>query len=88
LDHVGTEQHAQAQAARAQFDAATDGLADARFATRTGDPLDVLLELLNDPATDLLVFGRRTFQVSGRPSLKGVPQRLAKLGRRPLLLLP
>lgn len=88
LDHVGREQHDQAEAARRQFEAATRGLDDAQFSILAGDPVAVLLERLNHPDTALLVFGRRTFQVSSRPSLKTAARGLAREGRRPLLLLP
>jgi nucleotide-binding universal stress UspA family protein len=93
LDHVGQEQLAQAEAARRQFGAATagpdaTGITEARFLLLAGDPTAILLERLNDPATDLFIFGRRTFQVSGRPSLKTAAATLAKRGTRPLLLLP
>ncbi|WP_295448183.1 universal stress protein [uncultured Thiodictyon sp.] len=88
LDHIGREQDAQAQAARGQFTAAAAGLGDARFELAVGDPVRVLLARLNDPQTDLFIFGRRTFQVSGRPSLKSAARTLARHATRPLLLLP
>jgi nucleotide-binding universal stress UspA family protein len=88
LDHIAREQHAQAEAARVQFETATRVLADARFAVLTGDPIRVLIARLNDPETDLLAFGRRTFQVSGRPSLKTAARSLVRYGRRPLILFP
>jgi nucleotide-binding universal stress UspA family protein len=88
LDHVGREQQGQAQAARSQFEQAADGLAGADFRVLTGDPATVLLGELDRPETDLLIFGRRTFQVCGRPSLKGAAATLAKRGKGALLLLP
>ncbi|WP_295392290.1 universal stress protein [uncultured Thiodictyon sp.] len=88
LDHIGREQDAQAQAARSQFAEAAAGLGDARFELAAGDPVRVLLARLNDPGTDLCIFARRTFQVSGRPSLKSAARALARHATRPLLLLP
>lgn len=88
LEQVGREQQDQSDAARAQFEAATLGLPGARFTLLSGDPVLVLVQRLNDPKTDVLAFGRRTFQVSGRPSLKGAATTLVKQGLRPLLLFP
>jgi nucleotide-binding universal stress UspA family protein len=88
LEHVGREQQGQSDAAQAQFAEATQGLPGARFTLLAGDPIRVLLERLNDADTDLLAFGRRTFQVSGRPSLRTAAATLVKQGRRPLLLFP
>ena len=88
LDQVAREQQAQAQAARAQFELAAGALPGARFLVLAGDPTGVLLERLQDPETDLLIFGRRTFQVSGRPSLKAAAATLAKRGKGALMLLP
>jgi nucleotide-binding universal stress UspA family protein len=88
LDHVGREQGSQAECARRQFVAAVAGLSEARFSVVAGDPIPVLLQVLDDPATGLLVFGRRTFQVGGRPSLRSAARELARRGTGPLLLLP
>ena len=88
LAHIGREQEEQAEAARRQFGAATAGLVGAHFEVAAGDPLRVLIARLEDPATDLLVFGRRTFQVSGRPSLKAAARILARRYEGALLLLP
>jgi nucleotide-binding universal stress UspA family protein len=88
LAHIGAEQEALAEAARHQFASAAAGLAAARFEIATGDPVQVLLARLADAATDLVVFGRRTFQVSGRPSLKSAARTLAHRGQGALLLLP
>ncbi len=88
LDHMGREQEGQAQAARSQFEQAAAGLPGAVFRVLTGDPVTVLLNALDRPETGLLVFGRRTFQVSGRPSLKGAAATLAKHCQGALLLLP
>lgn len=88
LDHIHAEQHAQAEAAREQFTAAAVELEGSEFLTVAGDPTETLLVRAQDPATDLLVVGRRVFQVSGRPSLKSLAKTLAANAKRPLLLLP
>lgn len=88
LEHVERQQQQQAEAARLQFEEATQGLGGAEFSVLAGDPTKVMLEQLNDPQTDLFIFGRRTFQVSGRPSLKSTAKTLASKAGRPLLLLP
>ena len=88
LDYIRREQDSQAREARGQFERATEGLRQARFALREGDPLAVLLELASAPSTDLLVIGRRVFQVTGRPSLKALGRNLARCAQRPVLLLP
>jgi nucleotide-binding universal stress UspA family protein len=88
LDYIRSEQEAQAEAARAQFDAATQRLASARFEVMAGDPTTVVTELAGDDATGLLITSKRVFQVSGRPSLKGLARALSTKATRPLLLLP
>ncbi len=88
LTHIRAEQEEQAETARRQFESATAGLAAARFEVATGDPVRVLLACLADPDTGLLIFGQRTFQVSGRPSLGSAARTLAHKGQGPLLLLP
>jgi nucleotide-binding universal stress UspA family protein len=88
LDYIRREQEQQAEAARGQFQTAVTGLPSASFRLLAGDPTDVLLEIANDDATDLLVLSQRVFQVSGRPSLKSLGKRLAKKAQRPLLVLP
>lgn len=88
LDYIRAEQEQQATAARHQFENAAQGLPDSRFALLAGDPADVVIGIANDDDTDLLVLGRRVFQVSGRPSLKSLGARLAKKARRPFLVFP
>jgi len=88
LDQMRREQESQAEQARQQFLAATEGLARAQFRVRVGDPVAVLLEVANAAATDLLVVSRRAFAVAGRPSLRGLATALAKKARQPLLLVP
>ena len=88
LDHVHAEQRAQAELARQQFADATAGLSSAKFLTLEGGPSETLLAWAQDPEVDLLVVGRRVFQVSGRPSLKSLAKTLAAKAERPLLLLP
>ena len=88
LDYIRREQEQQAEAARGQFESAAEGLKSARFTLLAGDPTDLLVELANNDATDLLVLSHRVFQVSGRPSLKSLSKRLAKLAQRPFLVFP
>lgn len=88
LDYIRREQEDQADAARRQFEEAAADLKEARFSLLAGDPAAVLVELANAENTGLLVVGRRAFQVSGRPSLKSLPNTLARKAGRPVLLLP
>jgi nucleotide-binding universal stress UspA family protein len=88
LDHVRLEQEAQADAARAQFEGAAAGLERAAFCVHAGDPAEVLVEQANAVAGNLLVAGRRVFQVSGRPSLKALSASLIRKALCPVLLLP
>ncbi len=90
LDYIREEQEAQAATAEQQFTRATGAaeLADASFQLLAGDPAATLQEIARDPATALLVTSKRVFQVSGRPSLKGLATNLAKQASQPLLLLP
>lgn len=88
LDHVRREHEEQAEAARRQFELAAAGFAGARFQVLAGDPVAVLAAQLDDAGADLLVFGRRTFQVCGRPSLKTAATTLARQCRGAVLLLP
>lgn len=88
LDYIRKEQEEQAEAARAQFVQATQGMEQATFSVHAGDPTEVLVEQASSGATGMLVAGRRVFQVSGRPSLKSLAATLAKKASRPLLLFP
>jgi nucleotide-binding universal stress UspA family protein len=88
LDYIRKEQEEQADAARAQFEQATQGMAQASFSVHAGDPIEVLVEQASSGDTGMLVAGRRVFQVSGRPSLKSLAATLAKKASRPLLLFP
>ena len=88
LDQMRREQEGQAELAQAQFLAAANGIKQARFMVRVGDPLAVLREVADAPDTDLLILSRRVFAVAGRPSLKGLAASLAKRAGRPLMLLP
>ena len=88
LDHVRREYEEQAEAARRQFELAAAGLAGARFQVLTGDPVSVLAAQIGDAGAKLLVFGRRTFQVCGRPSLNIAATTLARQCSRAVLLLP
>jgi nucleotide-binding universal stress UspA family protein len=88
LDYIQDEQEQQAEAARRQFEATVNGMPAAVFSVEAGDPVEVILQLANKPSTDLLVLSRRVFQVSGRPSLKTLGERLAKKATKPFLLYP
>ena len=88
LDYIQDEQEQQAEAARRQFEATVNGMPAAVFSVEAGDPAEVILHLANNPSTDLLVLSRRVFQVSGRPSLKTLGERLAKKATKPFLLYP
>ena len=88
LDYIRKEQEEQAEAARNQFEQATQGMAQAEFFIHAGDPTTVMIEQASSEDTGMLVAGRRVFQVSGRPSLKALAATLAKKASRPLLLLP
>ncbi len=88
LDYIRQEQEQQAQAAQQQFESAAQGVVAATFSVQAGDPVEVILQIASEPTTDLLVLSRRVFQVSGRPSLKRLGERLAKKATRPLLMLP
>jgi nucleotide-binding universal stress UspA family protein len=88
LDYIRKEQEEQAEAARAQFEQATQGMAHASFSVHAGDPTQVLVEQASSGDTGMLVAGRRVFQVSGRPSLKSLAATLTKKASRPLLLFP
>jgi len=88
LDYIRKEQEEQAEAARTQFEQATQGMEQASFSVHAGDPTEVLVAQASSENTAMLVAGRRVFQVSGRPSLKALAVTLAKKASRPLLLLP
>ena len=88
LDYIRKEQEEQAEAARAQFEQATEGMAHATFSVHAGDPTAVMIEQASSEDTGMLIAGRRVFQVSGRPSLKSLVATLAKKASRPLLLFP
>ena len=88
LDYIRKEQEEQAEAARNQFEHATQGMEQASFSVHAGDPTSVMTELAASEDTGILIAGRRVFQVSGRPSLKSLAATLAKKASRPILLLP
>ena len=88
LDYIRKEQEEQAEAARAQFEQATQGMEQVSFSIHAGDPTEVLVDQASSANTGILVAGRRVFQVSGRPSLKSLAATLAKKASRPLLLFP
>lgn len=88
LDYIRKEQEDQAEAARAQFAEATQGMEHTSFTIYAGDPTEAMLAQASSKDTGLLVAGRRVFQVSGRPSLKSLAATLAKKASRPILLFP
>jgi nucleotide-binding universal stress UspA family protein len=88
LDYIQAEQQQQAESARLQFEDAARGMPDANFSLKTGDPAGVLIDMAQEDTTDLLVLSRRVYQVSGRPSLRTLGERLAKKATRPFLLFP
>jgi nucleotide-binding universal stress UspA family protein len=88
LDYIREEQEGQALAAKDQFTQATAQLTDANFSILAGDPTVILTELARSADTQMLIIGKRVFQVSGRPSLKALAVTLVKRATQPLLLLP
>ncbi len=86
LDYVLIEQRRQAEAARRQFEAATAGMAGARFEILSGDPLEALCGLMARGDAAALVAGREVFQVCGRPSLKRLAGELRRRIRQPLVI--
>ena len=88
LDYIRKEQEAQAEAARTQFELATQKMEHVSFSVHAGDPTEVLVEQASSEKTGMLIAGRRVFQVSGRPSLKSLAATLTKKASRPLLLFP
>lgn len=88
LDYICKEQEEQAEAAHMQFEIATKGMEQTFFSVHAGDPTEVLLAQASSENTEILVAGRRVFQVSGRPSLKSLAATLEKKASRPLILFP
>ena len=88
LDYIREEQEQQAETARQQFENATQDIPEATFSLEAGDPAGILIDLAKNDSTGLLVLSRRVFQVSGRPSLKTLGERLAKKATRPFMLFP
>lgn len=88
LDYIRKEQEQQAEAARQQFEIAADGIEVSSFSVLGGDPIEMLITQANAADTGMLVVGQRIFQVSGRPSLRSLSQRLAAKATRPLTLFP
>jgi nucleotide-binding universal stress UspA family protein len=78
LDYVRVHLEAQAEEARRQFAAATTELADASFSILAGDPLEALCAMMAKGQVDMLVAGRRVFQVCGRPSVKRLAKELPR----------
>jgi nucleotide-binding universal stress UspA family protein len=87
LDYVRDHLEAQAEEARRQFEAATDGLADATFSVIAGDPLEALCTLMAEDEATLLVAGREVFQVCGRPSVKRLAKELPRRIKQPVMIV-
>jgi nucleotide-binding universal stress UspA family protein len=88
LDYVHAEQEEQARAAQAQFAAATADFPGAAFQVVGADPADELIRQARSPEVDLLIASRRSFAVSGRPSLKTMAKRLGDKATRGVMILP
>lgn len=88
LDYIQKEQEQQAQTARQQFEQAVNGMPGVKFSLEAGDPTEIMVKIACENSTDLLVLSRRVFQISGRPSLKLLGEKLAKKATKPFLLLP
>jgi len=87
LDYMLQQQQEQAGAAGAQFAQATQGLKDASFSVLVGDPPRALVDWMDGDA-EMLVLGQATFQVCGRPSMKGLARSLTKKLRKPVVVCP
>lgn len=88
LDYIREEQEQQAETARAQFALATQGMEQVSFTVLAGDPTEILVAHATSANADILIAGRRVFQVSGRPSLRTLASILEQRASRPLLLFP
>lgn len=87
LDYVQGKLEAQAEEARQQFEAAATGLSAARFAALVGDPTETLIGIIERGEAGLLIAGKETFRICGRPSIRDMPRLLAKrLGKRVLIV--
>lgn len=78
LDYIRDQLEAQAEAARHQFVAATNGLENARFAVIPGEPLETLCEIIEYGDAAMLFAGKEVFQVCGRPSVKRLTRELQR----------
>jgi len=84
LDYVHEEQRRHADAARAQFNAATQDLPDARFSLLVGEPAEEVVRLMANGGADMLFAGSGVFQACGRPSVKSLARILRRRVRQPL----
>lgn len=83
LDYVERELRQQGELARAQFTNACADLDAANFKLLAGDPCETLVEAVTAAAANLLIIGRQSFHVCGRPSIRTLPARLQRrLGDR------
>lgn len=88
LDYILKEQEQQAQAAQTQFQHAVAQLPNSHFSVMAGDPTEVLTGIACGADTEVLVTSKRVFQVSGRPSLKGLAKTLVNKATQPVLFTP
>lgn len=87
LDYVREEQHRYADAARAQFDAATGDLPDARFLLLAGEPAEEVVHLMANGGADMLFTASDVFKACGRPSVKSLARTLRRRVRQPVHLV-
>ncbi|MDI6749654.1 MAG: universal stress protein [Rhodocyclaceae bacterium] len=78
LDYIRDQLETQAEAARAQFAAATRDHPAAHFTVIPGDPLETLCKLMARGEAETLIAGKEAFQVCGRPSVKTLARDLAQ----------
>lgn len=78
LDYIRAQLETQAEAARAQFAAATRDHEDARFVVIPGEPLDALCDLMARGEAAMLIAGKEVFRVCGRPSVRTLARDLAR----------
>jgi len=86
LDYIHAEQEEQAESARIQFEKAAKKLKSANFKILAGDPTKVMTALSENSGVDLLIFSRRVFQISGRPSLKSLVKKISAKATRPIVI--
>jgi nucleotide-binding universal stress UspA family protein len=88
LDYMLEQQEAQAAAAREQFSRAVLGLPTSSFSVLVGDPTEALERMMRGDEANMLVLGRATFQICGRPSVKSLARILARKIAKPVIVCP